>query len=484
MGQSHRTLFTTTLCVRDIGLKLGLPDYALKHLKLLGRDGIAASSSFKIGHLAQSSVASSGLVAALIYAHRYAEEIPTVRVSREHAVIEFHSEQLYQLDGDKSKPPWGTIGGIHETADGHVRVHDSFPHHHEAALKLVGCSSTASKQDFAQTLKSHRAQAIEDGAVAAGAVMFKLRSFAEWDETPQAEAVPDFPVRLAKIADSERYSPITLSQKGKCLSGIRVLELSRVIAAPVAGRTLAVHGADVLWITSPNLPSLPDLDIDTSRGKRTAHLDFNDDKDLEKLLELIVDADVVLQSYRPGSLAIRGLSLGHIQQRRKSQRPLVWANLSAWGDEGPWANRRGFDSIVQTASGMNVSEAEHYGDGAKARPMPCQALDHGAGHLLATGIMAALYKQMTEGGSYQVDVSLTGVMRYLRGLGQYEGRSGFDHKLYKDIADVPIEMRETRTCAFGKLEAIKHAAQIDGVEVGWKEMPKPLGSDEAAWLPR
>lgn len=484
MGQSHRTLFTTKFCVRDIWLKLGLPNDALKHLKLLGRDGIAASSSFKVGHLAQSSIASSGLVAALIYAHRHAGDVPNVTVSREHAVIEFHSEQLYQLDNKKSKPPWGTIGGIHETADGHVRVHDSFPHHHEAALKLVGCGPTASKQEFVQALKSHRAEAVEDAAVNTGAVIFRLRSFAEWDQTPQAEAVPGFPIKLTKIANSEPHSPIASSKKEKCLSGIRVLELSRVIAAPVAGRTLAAHGADVLWITSPNLPSLPALDIDTSRGKRTAHLDLNDDKDLDRVLELMVDADVVLQSYRPGSLAKRGLSLNHIQQRRKNQRPLVWANLSAWGDEGPWANRRGFDSIVQTASGMNVSEAEHYGNGAKALPMPCQALDHGAGHLLATGIMAALYKQMTEGGSYQVDVSLAGVMNYLRSLGQYEERSGFEHKLYKDITDVPTDMRETRNCAFGKLEAIKHSVQIDGVEVGWEEMPKPLGSDEAVWLPR
>lgn len=131
---------------------------------------------------------------------------------------------------------------------------------------------------------------------------------------------------------------------------------------------------------------------------------------------------------------------------------------------------------------MNVSEAEHFGAGEPARPTPCQALDHAGGYFLAAGVMAALYRQPTEGGSYQVDVSLAGVMKYLRSLGQYNGRSGFDCRDYESSTEVPKEFMESRKSGFGVLKAVKHSASIEGVDVGWDIMPKPLGSDESRWL--
>jgi crotonobetainyl-CoA:carnitine CoA-transferase CaiB-like acyl-CoA transferase len=131
---------------------------------------------------------------------------------------------------------------------------------------------------------------------------------------------------------------------------------------------------------------------------------------------------------------------------------------------------------------MNVSEAEHYGTGEPARPLPCQALDHAAGYFLASGIQAALYKQAVEGGSWEVDVSLAGVMRYLRSLGQFEGRLGFQAPDYNCMADVPAEYMETRDTGFGEMTAVCHSGSIQGVEVGWDIMPKPLGLDEKRWL--
>jgi crotonobetainyl-CoA:carnitine CoA-transferase CaiB-like acyl-CoA transferase len=263
----------------------------------------------------------------------------------------------------------------------------------------------------------------------------------------------------------------------KCLRGLRVLEVSRVIAAPLAGKTLAAHGADVVWVTSPSLPDLPAMDRDFARGKRTIHLDLHSSADKSKLLELARDADVFIQGYRPGALAALGLSPDDLVKVNPN---IIYANMSAYGPDGPWSSNRGFDSLVQTCSGMNVSEAEHYGDGSAARPTPCQALDHAGGYLLATGVIAALYKRATEGGAYVVDVSLAGVMKYLRSLGQYPGRSGFECEDFTKHEDA-LEYMESRMSGFGELKAVKHSASVEGMAVGWEIMPKPLGSDNAVW---
>jgi crotonobetainyl-CoA:carnitine CoA-transferase CaiB-like acyl-CoA transferase len=254
--------------------------------------------------------------------------------------------------------------------------------------------------------------------------------------------------------------------------------MSRVIAAPVAGKTLAAHGADVIWITSPTLPDLPDLDIDLSRGKRTVQLDLKTSDEKDKLLDLLRTADVFIQSYRPGSLAAHGLSTEELLVLNPN---LVVASLNAYGPDGPWSRNRGFDSLVQTCSGINVEDAARYGTNEPARVLPCQALDHGAGYLLATGIMAALYKRATEGGAYELNVSLAGTMKYLRSLGQYKGKSGFGRKDFETSKDVE-QYLETRQTGFGELKAVRHSASIEGVKVGWEEMPKSPGSDEPIWL--
>ena len=167
----------------------------------------------------------------------------------------------------------------------------------------------------------------------------------------------------------------------------------------------------------------------------------------------------------------------------KSKEGIICASISAWGTRGPWKTRRGFDSIVQTASGIFASEAEHRGRGDVCQPLPTQVLDYASSFFLATGIMAAMYKQATVDGSFTVDVSLAGAMKYLRSLGQYHRTSGFDcPKL--GLEDIKDDHFETRSCGLGTLRPVKHAATIQGVNMGWDIMPKPLGSDKAEWLPR
>lgn len=469
--------------LKRIWHNLRLPESALASVELAGK-GHVLPSSFKVADLAQSTIGTTALLASMIYAKRHGlDEAPTVRVDRENACAEFSSERLFTMNGIQRAPSWGPIGGLHKTLDGHVRIHDNFKHHREGTCRMLGLPVTATRDQVAEEIAKWRALELEATAAESGVVISALRTFDQWDATPQATALPDFPVQVTKLTSSQ---PLRMAAKdGKCLEGLRVLEMSRVIAAPVAGRTLAAHGADVLWVTSPQLPDLPGSDPDVSRGKRTAQIHFTENgRSLNRLLQVIDSADVFLQGYRPGSLAAKGLSVENLLARRPDDRPLIYASLTAYGRDGPWNMRRGFDSLVQTCSGFNVSEAEHFGKGGAAKPMPCQALDHGAGYFLAAGIMTALYRQMTEGGSYRVDVSLAAVMKYLRSLGQHDSDSGFAAKGYSLLSDVPSQFVESRNSAFGQLDFVRHAARIHDVDVGWDIMPKPLGSDELAWLPR
>ena len=459
---------------------LGLPISALSSLSFLGT-GLGAPSSFKLGILAQASIGLSALSAALVHSHLNDTTVPEVRVPLQHAVIEFNSSTFLTIDGKSLSSTRLPIGGLHKTADGHVRIHDGFLVHREGTKRLLGCLGEDDRDRIAEAVARWSTVDFEKAAIEAGLAVASLRSFEQWDSHPQARAISDFPIIIRKISDGPPSWQSTNLKPGsdKCLRGLRVVEMDRVIAGPVAGKTLAAHGADVIWITSPNLEDQPSHDRDLARGKRTVRLDIDVPKDRARLDQLLEDADVFLQSYRPGSLASKGLSPEAIAEQ--SKKGIICANLSAYGPTGPWSKRRGFDSLVQTCSGMNISEAEHFGAGETARPLPFQALDHASGYFLATGIAAALYRQATEGGSYAVDVSLAGTMKFLRSLGQYEGRSGFDAQQIERQEDVPGELLEERDSEFGKITALKHSAVVEGLDVGWDNMPRPLGSDRAEW---
>jgi hypothetical protein len=477
---SGRTGFLAQDIVRELWAGLQLPEAALESLELPGDDGKPAlPSSFKIGPLAQGTIALSGLTASLIHSLRNNGPVPKVSVPAKHATIEFKSERLYTLKGTPTPHLWGPIGGLHRTSDGHVRIHDSFPNHRDGALRLLGLPLTATRADVSEKTAEWTGVDLESVGLEAQLAIYALRSYRQWDVLPQAKAIPDFPISVLQIASGPAGLPPHLGHGGdKCLRGLRVVEMSRVIAVPLAGKTLAAHGADVIWVTSPSLPSLPAIDVEFGRGKRTVQLDISHDGDFQKLRELMKTCDVFIQGFRPGSLSAKGLSQDEVVALNPR---VVYASLSAFGPQGPWSDRRGFDSLVQTCSGMNVSEAEHYGAGEAARHTPCQALDHAGGYLLASGIMTALYKRATLGGAYAVHVSLAGVMKYLRSLGQYPGRSGFGAPDFDTAADVQ-EYLETRMSGFGELSAVRHSVKVQGCSTSWDIMPKPLGSDKPEWL--
>jgi crotonobetainyl-CoA:carnitine CoA-transferase CaiB-like acyl-CoA transferase len=257
------------------------------------------------------------------------------------------------------------------------------------------------------------------------------------------------------------------------LSGLRVLDLTRIIAGPVAGRTLAAHGADVLLITAPKLPAIDWLVKDTGRGKLSAQLDLTVAADQARLGALLGEADIFLQGYRPGGLDRLGFSPEAVAEIRPG---IVYVSLSAYGAAGPWAGRRGFDSLVQTVSGFNHAEGEAAGI-AGPKELPAQALDHGAGYLLALGAMMARLRQAREGGSWLVRVSLAQTGRWIWSLGRVAHGLTAPDPTREQVQD----LIETQESPFGTMHAVRHAAQLSETPARWTRPSVPLGHHPPAW---
>ena len=251
-----------------------------------------------------------------------------------------------------------------------------------------------------------------------------------------------------------------------------MLDLTRVIAGPVCGRALAAHGADVLLISAPHLPSIEPLVIDTGLGKLSAHLDLRRAGDAERLRALACEADVFCQAYRPGALGKLGFSPEELARLRPG---IICVTLSAYGHAGPWRARRGFDSLVQCASGIAHEGAVLAGSDAP-QPLPAQALDHASGQLCAFGAMMALGRRAREGGSYLVRVSLAQTARWLDGLGRVRGREARD-LTPEDIADL---MQESPS-PFGRLRHLVPAAHLSETPAYWSRPSVPLGSHPPVW---
>jgi hypothetical protein len=450
------------------------------------------SSSFKVDLLATSTIALFNLAVSHYKAQTStASELPKVTINTLAASLEFKSERLYTLDGKPPAP--SSIGGLHKTRDGYVRIHAGFQAHRTNVRRILGLQPEADQAEVAVACANWASRELEEVAAAGGAVVAALRDEEEWDASAIGKGVPENPISIRSLGHDREPEKVRLRNGKGCLSGVRVLEFSRVIAAPVAGRALAAHGADVIWVTSPKLEDQPYLDVEFSRGKRSLRLDLDDAEDLKKMRELVKEADVLIQGYRPGSLAKKGLGpevLSKINPR------LIYASMSAYpqAEEQPWRERRGFDSMLQTCSGINVAEAKAWNPTVKgddkfpAKVLPCQALDHASGFLLASGIAAALCKRIETGDGQLVEVSLAGTSKLLRSLGQKDGgfETGLEVNSYQEALEKygpgAEHLFEERENGLGSVRFLKHAGQVKGEEVGWERMAPLLGSSEPVWL--
>jgi crotonobetainyl-CoA:carnitine CoA-transferase CaiB-like acyl-CoA transferase len=450
----------------------GLPADMLNHARLQ-IDPRMLPSSFHVAEAAAATVAASGLAAALLWQLR-SGKAQWVDVSTRHAEAAFWGEHYLRIDGMEPPDHWGPVAGLHQCGDGRwVRIHANYPHMEAGVLEILGCER--SKDAARAALKSWSAQDFEDAAAEKGMVVVMMRSPEEWAEHPHARGLAILPLfDIEKIGDAP---PEPLPREGgQALSGVRVLDLTRVIAGPVSGRTLAAHGADVLRISSTRLPRDPlSLEIDGGRGKRSAFIDLKAPDGQTQLETLVRSADVFTQGYRPGAIAGRGFSPERLAELRPG---IVSVNLSAWGHEGPWADRRGFDSIVQTASGINWAEGEAAGAGGP-QPLPCQALDHCSGYLLALGAMAGLYKRATEGGSWRVRVALARTGRWLESLGRVPDAFAGGAKAPSKVDDLLMAVNSD----YGRLDVIRHAARLSETPADSGRPPIPYPYDDPASPP-
>ncbi len=429
-------------------------------------------SSFRVAAAAQASIAAAGLAAAQIWKLRSGQS-QDVAVDIRHAVVECRSERYLRVDGKPPPPAWDAIAGIYRTRDQRfVRLHTNFRHHRDAVCKVLNCKPERAEVQAA--LMQWDGEAFETAAYAGGCVVALMRSHDEWSDLPHAKALAALPlISIEKIGDA---APRPWPAGDRPLEGVRVLDLSRVIAGPVAGRTLAVHGADVLLISGPDLPAIPWLTIDTGRGKLTSFVELKSEQGRSALRDLLASADIFSQGYRPRAVASLGFSA---DDAARISPGIVYVSLSAYGHAGPWAERRGFDSLVQTATGFNHAEGQAAGvDGPKE--LPAQMLDHATGYLMAFGAMMARARQSREGGSWHVRVSLAQTGRWLWNLGRVA--DGFKTEDLK--ADAVRSFVEEVPSGFGPLLSVSHSALLSKTPAFWARPAMPLGSHPPEWPAR
>lgn len=426
---------------------------------------------YKVGVQAQASIAAAGLAAAEIHRAR-GGPAQTVSVPMRNAAISFRSESYLRVNDIKVRMAFDPIHGFYKCRDGGwVQVHGNFPQHRMSAAELLRCAY--SRAGMQRVFDGMTAAEVEELFAANMLPCARMRSEEEWNAHPQSGTLDAQPVLiLEKIGEAD---PRPLPPMGKRpLEGLKVLDLTKVIAGPVCGRTMAEHGAQVLQITAGHMAHAMPLIIDSNRGKRSAYLDLRKDANVERLKALAKDADIFVQGYRPGALAKRGLSPEALADLRPG---IVYVSLSAFSHEGPWAQRRGFDSIVQTCSGIGHAGGVAAGvDGMKH--LPCQALDHASGYLMAFGAMIARLKQSREGGSWLVRASLARTGRWLQSLGKQDALDVFDPAL-EDVQDMIEDYGQT---PHGNMRGVKPAAELSASPGYWATKSVPPGFNTAEWV--
>ncbi|MCK9494119.1 MAG: CoA transferase [Dehalococcoidia bacterium] len=399
---------------REPWASAGLDAALLEALDVTGEGNLP--SVYRVTDLATASIGAATLAASLLWHDRGGPELHA-DLDRGHAAAAFLSERLYTQAGEPPREQWAPLSGDYATADGRwVRIHANFDHHRDAALAALGMTPGPDTPRAAveTAVAGFEAEQLVEGIMERGGAASAWRTPAEWAAHPQGEALTSIPlVTISSLGDA----PVAeLPPAEAPLEGVRVLDLSRVLAGPVAGRFLAAYGADVMRVSSPNLPTFEALDRDTGVGKRSCFIDLDNEEGCETLRSLVAETDVFIQAYRPGSLGARGFSANELAEARPG---IVVVELSAYGHAGPWAERRGFDSLVQMASGIVATETAEDG-GAPTRSLPAQALDHGTGYLAALGAIAGLHRRHTQGGSWRVQVALARTGKWLEDLGHVE----------------------------------------------------------------
>lgn len=428
-------------------------------------------SAYPVSDLAAASVATAALAAAELARELGAAAEP-VRVDR--SLCDAWFGVALRPIGWTMPPPWDPIAGDYPSLDGWVRLHTNAPHHRAAALRVLGVEGDHAH--VAAAVARWEGAELEAAVVEEGGCAAVLRDPAAWAGHPQGAAVAAEPLVARTATAPDAGASAWAPRAGRPLAGLRVLDLTRVLAGPIATRLLGGLGADVLRIDPPGWDE-PGVVPDMTVGKRTARLDARDPAQLETLRGLLAGADVVVHGYR--SDALEHLGLG--DRVRAALRPgLVDVALDAYGWTGPWRTRRGFDSLVQMSSGI-AGWGLRAGVADRPTPLPVQALDHGTGYLAAAAVLTGLRDRLRGGLGTTARLSLARTAAALQAVAGLRARPMAPR-------EVPVEPVTESGPAVTPIDTHWGAATLlpapftlGAMRPVWDRAPHPLGSDPPTW---
>ncbi|MFH1605258.1 MAG: CoA transferase [Pseudomonadota bacterium] len=452
----------------------GWPEERARAVEISGDADPILPTPFRMGETSTAALAAVGLAVSDLWELRTGRR-QEVAVDSRQATASLRSGRYLTLDGTPVPDGRNEVMGVYPAKHGRWSyLHCNFPNHRAAALKVLGVPED--REAVRKAVAQWDALDLEEAIIAAKGAGGMVRTMEEWAQHPQGAAVASLPLmEIVRIGDSP---PEQLARGDRPLSGVRVLDLTRVIAGPTCARTLAEHGADVLKITAAHLPSLGRQEYDTGHGKLSAFLDLRETKDTEILRALVREADVFSQGYRPGTLASRGFSPETLAQLRPG---IVVVSLCAFGHVGPWASRRGFDTVIQTVSGITSRQGELFPDTVPGPQFyPVSAIDFLTGYLMAFGALVALARRTREGGSWLVRISLAQVGRWLIERGQVPEAEL--KGIPKEFTPAELERWSTiSNTPVGRLRHLAPVLRLSETPPRWARPTVPLGYHQPVW---
>ncbi|AJY77735.1 acyl-CoA transferase [Paenibacillus beijingensis] len=362
-----------------------------------------------------------------------------------------------------------------QTADGRWFVpHFNLPHLERRVLDVLKCENTP--ESVSEAIRRWNADDLEEAIAAAGACGGTVRTPEEWLVHPHGAYLASRPVvEITKLADGD---PEPLPPGSQPLSGVRVLDLTRILAGPTAGIGMAEHGADVLMVTAPHLPQVPAFVRDTSHGKRSCFLDFNHENEATRLKELVREADVFIEGYRPDRLEAHGFGVDNLAKLRPG---LVYVSVNCYGSGGPFASRAGWDQVAQAVTGVCYTQGIAMKSG-QPKLTPVYFCDFLTGFLGTFGGMIALARRAREGGTYRVQVSLCQSAMLVQRQGLIERFDYAPSKLSPEEFE-SYAVCDNDTC-YGDLKSLGPVIRMSETPPRWSRTTPELGSDKAEWLVR
>lgn len=424
-------------------------------------------SVFDVTGLAVASVAAATLAAAEFHAARNGTPPAPVSVDSRTASAAFACEALFTPVGWTLPDIWDPVAGNYQAQDGWIRLHTNYAYHRAAVEKVLRAGSREAVRAAARDWK---ADELEDAVAAAGGCAAAMHARQDWLASPQGAATAGD--RLLEVTDRADGGSTPGEARGEAAApyaGIRVLDLTRVIAGPVGTRFLACYGADVLRVDPPGFAEVPACLPETTAGKHTAFLDLTTPAGRATFERLVATADVLVTGLRADALGRLGYDGATLASLNPS---LIFVSHNAYGWSGPWRDRRGFDSLVQMSCGIAEDGAQAAGSD-KPVPLPVQALDHATGYLLAAAVGRALTRRLTEGRPSRIRASLIGTANFLWSLPRPQAMPKSPRP-----ADFPLQDAST---AWGPARRVPLPGQISGVTPRWAIDAGPLGRHAPAW---